>query len=178
MISRVTARPAIVDANLAEFPIEVGHRRVRDALAFPQAFKVWKNSLQWFMQSTKLTHSLATNVHFDVGAACQVLLCVQLPDTGEGRSEWCCLKTTFYAVKESICRSILHMSRPKENWHYELFYTCSASQRQKPPLTNYRIHCQTQNNSGQPSATLNWSSRESQRSNRNILKYLFSKSRT
>ena len=50
MIFSVTARPLIVDANLAEFPIEVGHRRVRDALSFPEEFEVSKDSVQWFMQ--------------------------------------------------------------------------------------------------------------------------------
>ena len=76
MIASGRARPVIVDANLAEFPIEVGHRRVRDALSFPEEFEVSKNYVQWFMQSTKLTHSLRTNVHFHFGADCEVLLCV------------------------------------------------------------------------------------------------------
>ena len=90
MISSGTARPAIVDANRAELAIEVGHRRVQDALSFPEGFRVSKNSVQWFMQSTKLSHSLdttRTNVHLNFRAASEVLLRVQLPDTGEGRSK-------------------------------------------------------------------------------------------
>ena len=73
----------MVDANRAELVIEVGHRRV---LSFPEGFRVSKNSVQWFMQPTKLSHSLdttRTNVHFDFSAAREVLLRVQLPDTGE-----------------------------------------------------------------------------------------------
>ena len=61
------------------------------------------NYVQWFMQSTKLKHSLdttRTNVHLNFRAAREVLLRVQLPDTGEGRSEWCCLKTT---AKKKSC---------------------------------------------------------------------------
>ena len=97
-----TARPAIVDANRAEYPIEVGHRRVRDALSFPEGCMLSNSSVQWFMKAAKLTHShitTRTNVHFHFGPDCEVLLCVQLPDTGQGRSECCCLNTT--AKRES-----------------------------------------------------------------------------
>ena len=90
MISSGTARPAIVDANRAELAIEVGHRRVQDALSFPEGFRVSKHSVQWFTQPTKLIHSLdttRTNVHFHFRAVREVLLRVQLPDTGEGRSK-------------------------------------------------------------------------------------------
>ena len=77
MISSGTARPATVDANRAEFAIEVGHRRVQDTLSFPEEFRVSKNSVQWLMQSTKLSHSLdttRTNVHFHCCAAREVRL--------------------------------------------------------------------------------------------------------
>ena len=114
MISSGTARPAIVDANRAELAIEVGHRRVQDALSFPEGFRVSKNSVQWFMQSTKLSHSLdttRTNVHLNFRAAREVLLRVQLPDTGEGLSKWCCLKTTFHRVKQIIWGYIRHVQQ-------------------------------------------------------------------
>ena len=118
MISSGTARPATVDANRAELAIEVGHRRVQDALSFPEGFRVSKNSVQWFIQSTKLSHSLdttRTNVHLNFRAASEVLLRVQLPDTGEGRSKWFRLKTTFYPAKEIIWGSFCSYWPARQN---------------------------------------------------------------
>ena len=120
MISSGTGRPAIVDANRAELAIEVGHRRVQDALSFPEGFRVSKHSVQWLTQSTKLIHSLdttRTNVHLNFRAASEVLLRVQLPDTGEGRSKWCCLKTTFYPAKEIIWGSFCSYWPARQNAH-------------------------------------------------------------
>ena len=76
-ITSGTDRRAIAHTNRANVVIEMHHRRVWDALPFPEGFRVSKNYGQWFMQSTKLSHSLdttRTNVYFHFGAGLEVLL--------------------------------------------------------------------------------------------------------